>query len=206
MPVIIDDNENPASSDATLNLIQIVKSLAYQIKHLTGKSNWYTPPDTSFAAIMPKLERVQLSDFLFFHPTKINCTGTTALTQLYSYTIPANTLTANSVLKITALLGMSNNTNTKTFRCRIAGTDIFSSSSQISGYTSVLYQRSLLLRSSNSQITIPNDINAYSRYTNSIQEFTFNFTQNQTLSFHVQPSMSSDSMWLEYVYGEILKL
>lgn len=42
MPINIDDNTNPAESDNSLNLIQIVNTLAYQVKRLTGKSSWTT--------------------------------------------------------------------------------------------------------------------------------------------------------------------
>jgi hypothetical protein len=255
MPLNINDEVNPADTDDSLNLIQVVNALAYQVRQLTGKTSWKLPPDYSVATAVkgdkgdtgsqgakgdtgatgatgPQGVKGDKGDtgatgatgpqgvkgdtgataaipsrFLFFNPTKYTATNTTALTKLWEYTISGNTLTVNSLLKITVLLGMTNNTNTKTFRCRFGNTDLFSSSSQLPGYTSVLYERSLVFRNSlSSQILIPNDVNSYSRFTNSIQEFSFNFAQDQVLSFHVQPSVSTDSMWIEYNYAEILKL
>jgi Collagen triple helix repeat (20 copies) len=51
MPLNIDDDVNPADNDNSLNLIQTVNVLAYQVKKLTGKSSWKTPPDKSLVII-----------------------------------------------------------------------------------------------------------------------------------------------------------
>ncbi|MBD2592887.1 collagen-like protein [Nostoc spongiaeforme FACHB-130] len=51
MPININDDEFPAANDDTLNLVQIVKSLVYLVKRITGKSSWKYEPDLTLDAL-----------------------------------------------------------------------------------------------------------------------------------------------------------
>ncbi|MBD2489438.1 collagen-like protein [Aulosira sp. FACHB-615] len=51
MPININDDEFPAANDDTLNLVQIVKSLVYLVKRITGKSSWKHEPDLTLDAL-----------------------------------------------------------------------------------------------------------------------------------------------------------
>ncbi len=59
MPIKVDDTKNPADGDNSLNLIQAVNLLAFQVRRLTGNSDWKETAKTSVQQLADKLAEVE---------------------------------------------------------------------------------------------------------------------------------------------------
>jgi len=128
----------------------------------------------------------------------------TNLNTLYTYTIPAGTLGANSVLSLEMLWSATNNANTKTIKCTIGTSDIFS----INFNNNASLNRSLKLynrNATNSQVAfIAGNSLGFGSATTAAATYTIDFSVSQTVNFTIQKATAGDMVRLEAVLTQII--
>lgn len=133
-------------------------------------------------------------------------TGDTNEASLHSWTMPANTVEAGDIIRITAYLLMTNNANNKTYRVKFgAGPTVFT---QINYTTSdaAKYQTDIIVKTTTSQITCQSLSNSNGGWStssgsNSAAEDT---TGSILINLTGQLAIGTDSISLEAVTIEVL--
>jgi hypothetical protein len=161
--------------------------------------------DETQSSILSKLGYTPIKSVIKDTVQSSTITGTTAETLTGTYLIPANTFSANDIMKITSFLAEKTGVSgTCTMRVKTGTTNVFSSATTIATYVTVLSEpwcvmqrSSITLRGGNLRTLSPgvsrqNDIAATSSAATII---TFNPAVNNYIFTSLQLSVSTDSMF-----------
>lgn len=149
----------------------------------------------------------QNTKLIYSNGAQASHTGNTNLTNLRSFTIPANTLGPNDALEFVIIGSMTNNANTKTFRVRIGTAPYTLIALGLSSTANFCRFLTMFNRgATNSQANFAQaSSSGVGTSTAAINVGTIDFTQDQDVNISVQLADGADTASIEAVYVRLLR-